>query len=171
MQKVVALELVIVSATLTAALLLLFMFNGVTIEEHNQVITMDNSTKSITFDLKAGQHVSGTLNYTQYHNDITYFFIFPPTGKDYIKNADYTFGNHTGSFAFTATMDGNYFLAMSKDGFFSDSLDYKYTVSPAILGLDKTELIAIVIAVGAFLAAVTTLSHLRKLKKRNTAQK
>jgi hypothetical protein len=163
MRKVVGLELVIVFATLAVTLALIFGFNGVTVEKQHKAIGSANAYQSIIFGLKAGQHVSGSLNYTG-DDSGTWFAIYDPNGN-HLVTADNTHGNHTGTFSFTAVTDGKYSLGIGKDTIFIDYVDYEYTVSPVILGLGRTELIIIVIAVGALLAALTALKHLRTSKK------
>ena len=165
MRKVVTLELVIVLATLAVALALIFLLNGITVENRHQEIDAANAYKSIIFDLKTGQHVSGSFNYT---GDVsgTWFAIYDPDGNHLLAASNSAI-NHTGFFSFTAALYGKYYLGIGKDTIFPDYIDYQYTVSPAIIGLDKTDLIIIVIAIGGFLAALTALNHLRRLKNRN----
>jgi hypothetical protein len=167
--KGIKLGLTIVFVTIAVVLIIIFSFNGVTVENRHQAVSIDNADKSIVFDVKTGQHVSGLLNYTG-DDSGTWFAIYDPNGNHLIT-ASNSYGNHSGSFSFTATMDGKYYSWIGKDYFGTSYIDYQYTVSPAILGLDKTELIIIVAAVGGFLAALTALSHFGKLKKRKTAQK
>ena len=159
-EKAIKFELTIITVTIAIVLIILFTFNDVTVAEQNQAVSIDTASKSIIFDLKMGQHVSGSLNYT----GETWFAIYDPSGKD-ITTAEYNYGNHTGSFAFTATVDGKYWLYIDKDYFGTDYIDYQYTVSPAILGLDKTELIIIVIVVGSLLAMATAIKSHRTPNK------
>ena len=146
------------------ALILLFSFNGVRVEHRHQAIDAVNATQSITFNLKTGQQVSGSLNYSDVGNRGTWFVIFDPNGK-YLTNVDNTYGDNTGSFSFTAATDGKYYLGISRDTIFTEHIDYEYTVSPAILGLDKTKLIIIVIALGALSAIATAIISLRNRRK------
>jgi hypothetical protein len=169
MRKVISLELVIVFATLLVTLTLTFGFNGITVEEQHKAIGAANAYRSIVFDLKAGQHVSGSLNYTG-EDSGTWFAIYDPDGN-HLVTADNMHGNHTGTFSFTAILDGKYTLGISKDTTFYDYIDYEYAVSPAFLGLGKTELILIVIAIGTFLAVLFGLYHIRVLKNRAATQK
>ncbi len=162
--KGIKLELIIIFATVVIALILVFSFNGVTVENRHQAIDPANAYKSIIFDLKTGQHVSGLFNYTG-DDSGTWFAIYDPKGNHLIT-ASNTRGNHTGSFSFTAATDGKYYLGIDKDTIFNDYIDYEYTVSPAILSLDKTDLTIIVIAVGA-LSTIIALKFSRREKTVN----
>lgn len=169
MQRVITREVIIVIATLAVALVLFFSLNDVIVENRHQAVYIDTADKSIVFDLKTGQHVSGSLNYTGDHNG-AWFAIYDPNGNHLTSASNYRV-THSGSFSFTATMDGQYYLGIGKDYFGASYIDYQYTLSPAFLGLDKTELIIIVIAVGGSVAALTALNTRRTAKKNNTASK
>lgn len=169
MRKIISRELVIVFATLAVTFALIFGVNDVTIKEQHKTVGAADAYRSIIFDLETGQHVSGSLNYTG-DDSGTWFAIYDPNGN-HIVTADNIHGNHTGTFSFAAAMDGKYSLGIGKDTTFYDYIDYEYTVSPVVLGLDKTELIIIVAAIGGFLAALTALNHLRVLRNRNTTLK
>jgi hypothetical protein len=162
--KAIKFGLTIVLVTIVIVLIITFTFNEVKVENRHQAIGAANAYQSIIFNLKTGQHVSGSLNYTG-DDSGTWFAIYDPNGN-HLVTADNIRGNHTGTFTFDASVDGKYYLGIGKDTTFIDYIDYEYTVSPAILGLDKTELILIVVVVGSVLAVVVAIKSLRKHKNR-----
>ena len=163
MRRIMGVELIIILATLAAVLILTFSLNDVSVEEHHQSVDLTNASQSIAFDLKAGQQVSGSLNYT---GDDTggWFDAYDPV-DNHLKENSVTFGNHTVSFAFTVDADGTYYIGIGKNTFYVDYIDYEYTVSPAIFGLSRTALIVVAVGIGALLATLTALKHLRNNRK------
>jgi hypothetical protein len=116
--------------------------------------------------LHAGQSVTGSLNFTRYdingRNGTTGFEVYSP---DDITIVHYATINSRGNFAFKANVDGYYTFDLLYSNIHNTVyIDYQYTISSPILGLDPAVFIYLVIVIGVILALVIGLSNLHSAR-------
>ncbi len=152
MKQVVKLELITIIITITIVLPLAITAN---ISHYgDNIINWNNASRAITFDLNKGQTVTGWLNYTGEKHG-AWFLIGDPNGNEIgSRTSEGNFGTYT----FTATTDGQYFIDIANENAFGDYLEYSYSISaPPFLGIDRVVLIGIVITIGSVLALIIAI--------------
>jgi hypothetical protein len=131
----------------------------------SQSINWDNASKALTFNLQTGQTVNGWINYTGEKSG-AWYLIGDPNGNEIgSRTTDGNFGN----FAFTATVNGEYFIDIWYDKPFGITFNYSYTVSSVFLWLSYIVWIGLVIVVGIFLELIITLISFYHKKKSKVA--
>ena len=131
-------------------------------------INLNNASRALTFDLQTGQSVNGWLDYTGEKHG-AWFLIGDPDGNEIGSR---TSEGNRGTFMFTATIDGQYFIDIYKDNIGLEYIQYSYSISTSsILGVDRTVLTGIVMAVGVVLALTIAVWDLRGTRmKKKTSQ-
>jgi hypothetical protein len=159
MKKVIALEVIVVLATL--AVVLPLAFTGQSSYAGYQAIDWNNASRALTFDLQTGQTVTGWLNYTGEKHG-AWFLIGDPNGNEIGSRTNE--GDH-GTFVFTANIDGQYFIDIGYDSPSGTYIYYSYSISaPPILGVDRTVLTGMVITIGIVLALTIAVWNLRQTR-------
>jgi hypothetical protein len=159
MKKVIKLEIIIFVVTLVIVLLL--AFTGQSSYAGYQKIDWNNASRALTFDLQTGQTVTGWLDYTGEKHG-AWFLIGDPDGNEIGSR---TSEGNRGTFMFTATVDGQYFIDIGYDDPFGTYINYSYSISaPPILGVDRTMLTGIVITIGVVLALTIAVWDIRRTR-------
>ncbi|MCW4029192.1 MAG: hypothetical protein NWE92_06045 [Candidatus Bathyarchaeota archaeon] len=162
MNKQATYQAIIILSVIAIILPLSFLSQDSTVSKNHQRIDWITASKSITFDLKSGQTVNGWLNYTGDTNG-AWFLIGDPNGNEIGSR---TSEGNQGTFVFTATVNGQYFIDIGNDNPFGDYIDYAYTISaPPILGINPIVLIGLVITVAIIMTGVNILVYNRKREK------
>jgi hypothetical protein len=169
MKKVIALEIIIVIVALVIVVPLMFSMNGASVTRYSQAVTQ-NDRRTITFDLKRGQTVTGWLNSTGDTNGLWFQIYGPDDNPPKIGDITYD-GNHV-SFTFTADVDGQYYIQVAVIDFSARYITYQYSVSSSpILGFDPLVLIGLVITIAVVLTLINALLNLylphRKLQTKH----
>jgi hypothetical protein len=166
MRKTGIIELAIIISTLVIVLILAFA--GQSSYAGSQTIDWNNASRALTFDLQKGQSVNGWVDYTGEKHG-AWFLIGDPDGNEIGSR---TSEGDRGTFMFTATIDGQYFIDIGFDKPFTTFIDYSYSISaPSILGVNRTVLTGIVITVGVVLVLAIAVWDLRRTRqKRKTSQ-
>jgi hypothetical protein len=149
MRKIVIIELAIIVLTLVIVLLLAFSIKGTSVTKYNQAIDWNNASRSIIFDLKTGQTVTGWFSLA--YNETTGYIIYNQDFDEIIVQN--TFGGR-GDFTFTAAIDGQYYLSIHDESPWIKYIDYSYSIRQSLIfGIDAIVFAGIVIIIGVVLAA------------------
>jgi hypothetical protein len=149
-------QLLIIIVALAVVLPLAFSNQSSTV--YHSVITGENATQSITFELQNGQVVTGSLTY--YSNDFNgaWFMIYGPEGDPLVTSSlSVTREQNHGTFKFTASQSGRYSIGVNNNDGWSRYLDYSYIISSPVLGFDPFLLIALVIGIAIVLTGINIL--------------
>jgi len=152
MRKITFIQITILVLTLAIIVSALFFsfLNNRTVSKHEELAT--GQSELMFWNLKSGQKVTGSFLYSV---TTTSFRIVNPD-MDEIYYSSVVSGH--GNFAFSANINGQYRLYVPSI-MQSFTLDYTYTVSTPILGLDLTTFIGLVITIGIILELIVLLSN------------
>ena len=162
----ISLEIIIVIVTLTFVFALAFSIDGTSVTKYDQSINWNNASRSLTFDLKAGQTVSGSLNKTG-DTSGNWFWLLDPKGNELIAGpTDYKYEQKSVFFYFTANSNGEYYASIIELSPFGSHISYSYSISSIpILGLDPKFLIGLVLIIGVALSMINIFPNLLRKKK------
>ncbi len=163
MNRLLIYEVVIIVCTLAIVLPLVSSIRNISVTEYNQAINWDNASRGITFDLKEGQTVTGSLDYTG-ETTGAWFLIGDPNNNEIGSRTNE--GNH-GTFSFTAQIDGQYYIDIENDSPHTQYINYSYTISsPHVLGFDASILITLVIVIGLVLSMINVYYNAVRIRKK-----
>jgi hypothetical protein len=166
MKKIILSEGILVLLLVAVIIGMAFFSQNIYVSKQAQAVTIENASRSITFNLVKGQTVTGSLNYTEgnYGN----WFTLYDSEENPLVSGSYDYRGRSGSFSFTADTDGVYYLGVGHLTSYLQYLDYEYSISPPpILGLSPIVLIGLIVAIGVALMIVTTYLNMRPSKKSN----
>jgi hypothetical protein len=158
MKKIILIEFVIIVLTIVVVLPLVLTahssFAGY------QSINQNNASRALIFNLKTGQTVTGSI--TSY-GDVNgqWYLVVDPNNNEINSNVGSLGGEgNYGTFTFTANIDGEWYISMDELSPFGSRFDYSYSISAApTLGINRTELIVIVIILGIVSGLITAVWH------------
>jgi hypothetical protein len=158
MRKITFIQITILILTLATILSALFFsfLNTTIVSKHEELAT--GQMELILWNLKSGQKVTGSFLYSV--TTTSFRIVNPDMGEIYFSSVV----NGHGSFVFLADIDGLYRLYVPSI-MQSFTLDYKYTISTPILGLDLTTFIGLVITIGIILELIVFLINRLLLRK------
>ncbi|MBN1358034.1 PPC domain-containing protein [Candidatus Bathyarchaeota archaeon] len=159
MRKITIIELAIIISTLVIIFPLMLSMNGMSVSVYDQAVTQFDR-RTITFDLKSGQNVTGWLDFTGDTNG-AWFQLYDPN-ENLPKIGDITHDGSHVSFTFTADINGQYYIRVGVLGLSTEYINRQYSItSSPILGFDPAVLTVIVITVGVVLALTIAIWDLR----------
>jgi len=160
MNRLVRIEIIIIVVTLAIILPLTFLASGTSVAKYHQPVT--GSSRVITFDLKSGQTVTGSLDFLGGPGG-TWFYISDSNGS-IPPIADTKFeGGHV-DFTFATNIDNRYYVSIAVGDSSTQYINYSYQISPPpIIGITPVALIGIVITLGV--VAALTVAVFRKQDK------
>jgi hypothetical protein len=173
MRKVVAIEVIILIAILALVLPLAISVHNTSVTKYNQSFDANNAARILTFDLQTGQIVTGSYTVTDGETNTQFntgFSIYDPDGAP-LTTGSYTREPNHGSFMFTATITGQYYLSIPINDLFIHRINYQYSITNHILGIDTVVLIGLVIIIGVvsgLIIAFISLYRAKKMKKGKT---
>jgi hypothetical protein len=161
MKKLIALETIVVFFTVVVVLVSIPSLPSTPVIKRETLSSGQMSFLNIT--LKNGQTVTGSLNFTGGSApSTTGFEIYNPDNATIIHSQTVL---HKGNFTFTANIDGYYtFDVLYSDIENTNYVNYEYSISSPIFGLNPIAFIALVIALGLISTLIVAFLNLRNKK-------
>jgi hypothetical protein len=161
LRKLAVIEVIVILGTLLTVLTLALI--GQSIENQSGHLEINGSYNNyVTIKLHKGQTVNGSV-YCSGSSNGAWFGVIDPQDNAVITNIEYS---GTGTFKFTAEMDGAYRLDIIWNKNWNTRASYVYSVT----SFDPVPYILIVTSIGTTIAFSMVLLHLRHRKTANLNQ-